>query len=331
VLELKPGLYEAELNLGILLIEQKQFSEAADLLRAAAERKPDQARPKLYLGEALLASGHYPQAAAQFQAALKLDAASAHAQLGLGRALAAEGKLAEAEPHFLRAAELDGSLSSFLLELAARYEEARQLEKALAFYQRFQDDPAVRERTGMLFLELERYDEAAAALESAVKASPTAANQYALATVYLRSGRPDKAKELLQQAVNSQPSDLDLRMAFGRVLRDQRDFASAIGQFRHVAQARPGFVEAWRELAGLLMVTENYPQALAALDRLEALGDQNPALHYFRAIAFDRTRQPKPALENYEKFLAQSEGKNPDEEFKARQRIRVLQKELNRR
>lgn len=331
VLEMKPGLYEAELNLGILLIEQKEFTEAASLLRAAAERKPDEARPKVYLGEALVESGQYQEAAGQFRAALKLDAASARAQLGLGRALAAEGKLAEAEPHFSRAAELDPSLASFLLELAGRYEEAKQPGKALALYEKFQDDPAVRERTGLLLLELERYEEAAAALESAVKSSPTAANQYALATVYLRSGRTEKAKALLEQAVNAQPSDLELRMAFGRVLRDQRDFAGAIGQFLHVAKARPGFLEAWSELAGLFMVTENYPQALAALDRLEALGDKNPAVHYFRAIAFDRTKQPKPALENYEKFLAQSEGRNPEEEFKARQRIRVLQKELNRR
>jgi hypothetical protein len=38
-----------------------------------------------------------------------------------------------------------------------------------------------------------------------------------------------------------------------------------------------------------------------------------------------------PALESYEKFLAASEGKNPDEEFKARQRIRIIRKELARR
>src|SRR5580765_8873524 len=40
VLNLKPGLYEAELNLGILLVGQKQASEAIPLLQAASEKKP---------------------------------------------------------------------------------------------------------------------------------------------------------------------------------------------------------------------------------------------------------------------------------------------------
>lgn len=331
VLEMKPGLYEAELNLGILLLQRKDYEEAAALLRSAGERKPNEPRPRLYLGEVLLATASPDRAEAEFRAVLAAEEENAAAQLGVGRALAAQGRLEAAEPHFSRAAELDPSLSSYLLELASRYEEAKQPEKALALYRRFADDPAVVERTGLLLLDLQRYEEAAAALEGVVKTSPTAANQYALATVYLRSKQPAKARELLEKAASAAPADFDLRMALGRVLRDQRDFPAAAREFLQVAQARPESTEAWSELASLLIVTENYLQALAAFDRLESLGETNPAIHYFRAIAFDRTQQLKPALENYEKFLAQSDGKNPDEEFKARQRIRVLQKELNRR
>jgi hypothetical protein len=39
----------------------------------------------------------------------------------------------------------------------------------------------------------------------------------------------------------------------------------------------------------------------------------------------------EPALQSYERFLASSEGKYPDEEFKARQRVRVIKKELSKR
>ena len=45
VLELKPGLYEAELNLGILELRRKQPAEAIPLLRDAAKQRPNQARP----------------------------------------------------------------------------------------------------------------------------------------------------------------------------------------------------------------------------------------------------------------------------------------------
>jgi hypothetical protein len=81
----------------------------------------------------------------------------------------------------------------------------------------------------------------------------------------------------------------------------------------------------------MLVLLEDYPRALVALDKLKALGAQIPGHLYLRAIILDKTRQLKAALENYESFLASNEGKNPDEEFLARQRARILKKELDRR
>src|SRR3989441_11734649 len=54
VLELKPGLYEGELNLGILLVGQKQASEAGAYLQGEGEKKPREYRPRIYLADALL-------------------------------------------------------------------------------------------------------------------------------------------------------------------------------------------------------------------------------------------------------------------------------------
>ena len=44
-----------------------------------------------------------------------------------------------------------------------------------------------------------------------------------------------------------------------------------------------------------------------------------------------KLKQFQPALEAYEKFLELDNGKRPDEEFKARQRARILRKEIERR
>jgi hypothetical protein len=44
----------------------------------------------------------------------------------------------------------------------------------------------------------------------------------------------------------------------------------------------------------------------------------------------DKIHQQKPALESYQRFLAMSNGQNPDQEFQARQRIRILERELRR-
>jgi hypothetical protein len=61
------------------------------------------------------------------------------------------------------------------------------------------------------------------------------------------------------------------------------------------------------------------------------LGGETPAYHYFRAILLDKQRELKPALESYQKFLQLSQGQNPDEEFKARQRVRIIENELKRK
>ena len=118
---------------------------------------------------------------------------------------------------------------------------------------------------------------------------------------------------------------------YGRALRDQRIFGQAAQEFARAAQMKPDSKEAWNELAGVLILLEQYQPALTALDKAKALGGETAAYYYFRAIVLDRLKDYKPALESYQKFLSMSQDKNPDEEFKARQRIRIIQKELSKR
>lgn len=330
VLDLKPGLYEAQLNLGIVLLRQKQAREAVPLLQAAAEQKPQEFRPPFFLAEALLAAGDFQQAEASYQKASELDPKSAAAQAGLARAQLKLNRLDEAAASFRKAAELDPSFQDTLLELASAYEKQGRAAEAIALYAQFPDDVASRERLGELLIEAGKPADAVPHLEWAVEKSPTAANRLALATAYLRSKQAEKATPLLEQAVAAEPENPDLRMMYGRVLRDQRKYREAAEEFLRVVQAKPDSVEAWNELTGMLILIEAYPQALASLDRLKALGAETAAHHYFRAMILDKARQFKPALDSYEKFLAMSQGQNPDEEFKARQRVRTLKKELSR-
>jgi tetratricopeptide (TPR) repeat protein len=331
VLEEQPGLYEAELNLGIVLLRMKSPEEAVKLLASAASKKPKEYRPVFYYAEALAGTGDLGNADAQYRAALELNPKSAECAVGLARTLARQGRLNDADPFYRQAAQSDPEFRRALLELAAAYEKAREPEKAIRLYREFPEDVAARERMGELLLESGESAAALPELEKAFQQSPTAANRVALATAYLRTKQPAKALPLLEQAVAAEPENLDLRMFYGRALRDQRTYPAAAQQFWRVAQARPDSKEAWNELAGVLMLLENYPQALSALDRAAALGGEQVAHSYFRAIMLDRMKDYKAALASYQKFLSLSEGKHPDEEFKARQRIRVIQKELGRR
>jgi tetratricopeptide (TPR) repeat protein len=331
VLEIKPGLYEAELNLGVLRLRDRLAREALVYLEAAATRKPKEFRPNFYLAEALSAEGRFADAEPRYVAALAADPKSAAAEAGLGRALARLNRLAEAEPHYRRAAEMDAAYRDALLELASLLEAAKRPVDAIAIYQQFLENPGARERLGELLLEAGKPEEAAAHLEVAVAKSPTPANRLALGVTYLRLKQLDKAVPLLEQASGAEPSNIELRMTYGRALRDARRYLDAAKQFYRVTQLKPDSREAWSEFAAMLILTENYPQALAALDKTAALGGETAAHHYFRAMIYDKGRQYKEALASYEKFLSMSQNQHADEEFKARQRIKVIRKELSRR
>jgi len=330
-LELKPGLYEAELNLGILLIRDKEPVDAAQCLQQAVDRKPKEFRPRLYWAQALLDSGDAAKAEEQYRAALVLNAKSAAAELGLAHAQARQDRLPDAAPHFRAAAQLDPTYRDNLLELAELYQKNHQNAEAIAIYQEFPENAAAQERVGQLLLENKRSAEAIAPLEAAMRKDPTPANRLALATAYLFEKQFAKALPLLDQSVAAEPANYSLHMMYGRGLRDSKKYDPAAQQFFQATKLKPDSREAWNELAGMLYLMEKFPESLAALDHAHQLGDDTPANYYFHAITYDKLRALKPALDNYREFLARSNGQFPDEEWKARQRAKLLDRELSKR
>jgi Tfp pilus assembly protein PilF len=330
-LELKPGLYQAQLNAGILLLRQKEPADALALLEAAAGQKPSEFRPRFYLAEAQLETGDAARAEQSYRAALEVDGKSAGAHLGLGRALAAEGKLADAAPQFRQAAEIDPEYRDSLLELASLFEKEKQYAEAIALYRQFPGNAAAQEHLGTPLIESKQYSEAVPRLEQAYAQSPTQANRAALAAAYVFSNQGAKAVPLLDQAVSGEPGNYDLRLMYARALRDQKQYSAAAKQFTEAAKLKADAGPVWDELGGVLYLAGDFPAALSALERARQLGENGAGNVFFRALALDRLHQTKPALEAYQQFLSLSQGKNPDQEFQARQRAKLLQKELEKR
>jgi tetratricopeptide (TPR) repeat protein len=331
VLELKPDLYEADLNVGICLLRTKHPAEALPYMTAASGQKPKEFRPAFYVAQAQLDDQHFGEAETAFVAALALNANSAVAESGLGQAIARQGRLSEAEPHYRKAAELDPSYKSMLLQLAEWYENEHQTKEAIAIYREFPENPGAQERMGALLSESGNAADAIPALEIAVAKSPTSANRVALAQAYVKNKQLDKAGPLVAAALASDPNDYELRMFYARMLRDQRKFDEAAPQFLAASKLKPEAAQPWNELAGVLIVAGQYPQGIAALDRVKALGAETPSHYYLRGMAYDHLHQLKEALANYNRFLELSHDKFPDEEFKARQRARIIQHELDKR
>lgn len=330
-LELKPGLYEAELNGGILLLRQKNPTEALPLLENAASKKPQEFRPRYYLAEAQLQTGDAAKAEESYRLALALDAKSAGAQLGMAQALVQEGKLADAEPYFRQAAQIEPKYRDYLLELATLYEKGHQTAEAMAIYKEFPDNAAAQTRLGQMMLEAQQYTDALPGLEANYQKDPNRSNLMALAAAYVLTQQPAKALPLLDRAVATEPGNYDTRMMYARALRDRRQFPAAARQFYEAARLKPTDARTWTELGDMLYMTGDYTQSLAAFEQAAKLGENTAGNWFLRAIILDKLRQLKPAKEAYEHFLSLSQGKNPDQEFQARQRAKIIQRELDKR
>jgi len=330
-LELKPGLYEAQLNGGIVLLRQKNPVEALPLLEGAAAQKPQEFRPRYYLAESQLQSGDYAKAEESYKLAIGLDAKSAGAQLGMAESLVQQGRLSDADPYFRQAAKLDPKYRNYLLELAGLYEKASQNREAIEIYREFPDNAAAQTRMGELLLESKQFEDAVPRLEEAYGKDPSPANRSALAAAYVFTRKPDKALPLLEQSVAAEPGNYDLRMMYARALRDKRQFQPAASQFYAAAKLKPSEAKPWTELGGMLYMAGDLPQALAAFEQAAKNGENVAGNWFLRAIILDKLRQIKPAKDAYEHFLAMSQGKNPNQEFQARQRVRILQREIDKR
>jgi tetratricopeptide (TPR) repeat protein len=330
-LELKPGLYEAELNGGIVLLRQKNPAEALPLFEDAARQKPQEFRPRYYLAESQLQTGDYSKAEESYKLAIVLDAKSAGAQLGLAQTLVQQGKIVDSEPYFRKAAELEPKYRDYLLQLAGLYEKGGQTAEAIAIYREFPENGAAQAHAGELLLESRKYEDAVPRLEEAYGKDPTPANRSSLAAAYVFTRKLDKALPLLEQCVAAAPADYDMRMMYARALRDRRQFPAAAKQFYEAARLKPAEPKSWTELGDMLYMAGDLPQALGAFEQAAKTGEPSAGNWFLRAIILDKLRQVKPAKEAYDHFLALSQGKNPDQEFQARQRARILQRELDKR
>jgi superkiller protein 3 len=333
-LKIEPELQPVFLNLGVVLLRNGKASEAAPFLGRAAANRPDDPQVQYFYALALAGADQAREAIPIYERAAELDPKEPSIWIELGQAQASLNQIEAASASYRKAGELDPQLRSYLLQLAEQVEKAGGREQALEMYQEFlQGEPtnvAVRERVGMLLLELERYADAAKELQTVVDQSPTDAARAALAEAYSLADDADTARQKLAEAVAANPNEPELRLRYGASLIQALDYESAHAEYLAAAQQAPDNARAWTGLAFTLYQVKNYEGCLKALANAEKLESLKPASIYLRAITEDRLQLYKEAQASYEAFLAASSGLE-DEEWKSRQRLHVIELVLSKR
>lgn len=345
VLSREKELTAAHRNLGILLLQEDNAAEAVEHLQFVAGKEPLDVPTHFNLAEALASSGRIQEARKTYEKVLQLKPDHVQALLAFAELLA-ETDTAAAEQQLRRALEIDSSLDDARLRLAelleARAAEgADTLEEAAAIYLRHMEGHSdrndLRRRLGQIYIRQKRFSAAAEQFE-AVRTAGDASGELAeaLVQVYLLGQQTEKAEallgELLGQAQNQVAGDAERYaewyLLYGRLQMDKKEHQRAAESFFRVTKLRPEQMEGYTNLASAFYLLGNYGATVKALEEVAALNKDTAGTYFLRAISLDKLRVLDAALENYQRFLELDAGGNPDQQFQARERIKVLTLEL---
>ena len=333
---LDPKMGAAHLNLGLIILDQGEAKDAVAPLRRAAELLPERAQVKFVLGTALEKSGEVAPAIATYRAAITQDAKNPEYHLALGRALLNSGQHVEAQPAFEAALKLRPDAAAARLGLAQSLLAQSKWDAAAAELESYlrlvPDDAPSRQQRAHALLESGAPEKAIEELDRMeARGTPTLESQKLRAQALLQLKRIDEAAALLAKISAAEPANAEFHALLGRLYLEKRDYAAAEKSLLAALRINSQHLDAIRDLASTYYLAENYPAALRVQDALAKRETPNAFFWFVRATCFDKLGMKPQALESYEKFVAMDQGRTEKQDFQARQRIRAIKRELEKK
>jgi len=326
----KPDLFEANLNLGILLGEAGN-PEAEKYLRAATGLKPSGA-PALGHERAWLSLAHVleskdPQeAATAYREAAKLAPGDVEPHLAAGIFFEKQNRFADAEREYQQVVELDPKSAEGMAGLVNVYTKTQRLPEVEKMLRRYLElnpqNQTAHLQLGRVLAARGNPADARAEYETVLKVDPNDLQaQRELAALDLATDHYREAAQRYQALVARKPTDPELHYALGSALLHVRDFPAAQQTLLETVKLKPDMGEAYGDLALAASENKQYELAIRALDARAKFMSETPGTYFLRATAYDNLKAFKPAAENYRKFLEVAQGKYPDQEWQARHRL----------
>jgi len=331
-----PKQFESRLGLGLILAQEGN-PDAREQLQTAAtlEPNPPNATAKAQAMRALaqLVRSTDPDLAKQaLIAALQITPETPDDALLAAEIAEASGDEDVAEQAYRRALKLDPESSEavagliHLLMEEKKYADAEPLVKTALI--RDPDDPALNAQYAALLGAEGKNDEAVAELEKLHQLEPKDVSiAKMLADGYVQAGEPEKADAVYAGLLAANPNDADLEAAQGQVLIREGKYPEALVLLQNAVKVRQDDSDAWGGIAFAASKTHQFPLVLQALTMRSKYAAESPATYFLYATANDNLHHKRQALEYYQSFLKSASGKFPDEEWQARQRIAILEKE----
>ena len=269
-------------------------TEASNDLLEALKLSPETTADTLLAASIADQAGEFAAAETAYRRVLAIDPKSAPANAGLAHVLIARKQYPEAETLLRSALEQspnDPVITAQLATVLAAQDKAEALPLLEKLHDAHPNDPAI---TRMM------------------------------ASVLADSGDLAGSDLLFAALLAATPDDSAALVAHGQNLVRLLRYADAFAAFNKATELDPANADAWSGLAFAASHTGHPAVTLHALTMRSKYLPEIPTTYFLWATAYDNLHQSGQAVTYYKQFLESAAGKFPDQEWQARQRLKLL-------
>ncbi len=276
VLQQDPGILEAHLVLGNILMKKSEFAKAREAFQNALQFNESFTGAIFGLAFAYEREENWEAAHAGFERLLKIDPRDVKAYFHLGEIASAQNQQEKALPYFQKAVEMDPEHAAF------------------------------RNRLGGCLIELKRYDQALASINKSLELNDRIPNaHFNRALVYEAQDQWNLAAQDYRKEVELFPESYPARFNLSRVLRKVGDIDGERRELEACISTQPDYGVAYIYLAKNLMDTQGDLQKAAQLaeEGIEKSKEQENQIlgNYLLADLLNRLGHPREAERHLQK------------------------------
>jgi len=317
-------------NLVSALLLLNRAEEALALTEQALKEFPWHNELQVLKGEALEKAGRYDDARSAYAKAIELGPEIAENYWRRGTAARRLGDNDGAESDFRESLRRDPEFEEGRLALARLLSETGRAGEAIEL---LGETGSAGRKAGLAeaLLASQRFDEARALLEEAVRLEPDNTRALALlGPVYGRAGDLPMAAKTLERAVALGETSPEIRRNLALVYMQQGKLQKGVSELQKASEDSPSDAATWFTLGNAYLRSGKEDRAAKAFESALALRPDWPEATFNLALAYQNGGQPKKAAEAYRRFLSSAGSADAEKRAEAEKRLQALSRQGSR-
>jgi len=306
VLRSSPDEHRALDLLGVIRVLQHRDTDAEELFRRAAQKKPKFASAHAHLGLLFLQTGRTEEAVPELREAVRLDSSrvdasdalvkiwsdQAQAALTAGDSAKAFALLTDARKLAPNNSDVQFALGMVALRMSRFQDAINAFQETLKLRK---NDPPALYGLGQALMSLSKYEEARQDFTRYLALRPDDSSaRCSLGMTLAALERPAEARTEFEQSIAITPVQTESYFRLGLLDLDSKDLESAAKNFQHVLDRDPKHSGALASLGRVEFEQKHYPEAADLLRRAVTNDDSLREAHYYLGLTYARMgRKPE--------------------------------------